>query len=758
MRIEFFYGILKYFLLFVMLYILHSATIQGLQPFAFGMFFALVWCNQKIYYLAPLYVLSGFLASFDLTNLVVDTVCVLVFGLAYLLHYRFKRRLNPVLIGCYAFLSQAGMFYYAVMNTELLWGAFVTLVIGMVAMYAYLHFMQGLVLRGLRRQFLIDEVLTAGVLIFALGVGVSCVPFGEYIFSGVITFGSLFLSHTFSNSAVLMILLAFGLGSAFSAEQFLLVSQSVIIGLTAVATKCSKRAYACVAVVLVDIIIGLYFMPTYTLYNLLAILIGALLFLLMPSKMLTGVISYIITEKEDTAVRSIVNRSRKVLCSRLYELSDIFFDMKNVFKGMVKGARNFEEIAEYLATEIKQKMCIDCANKNECLRIQSSETHRAILEMLYFAYERGRVSLLDVPPNLCAHCVKLNALITAVNNVVDEYKNGLQNQNNLDSGRLLLGEQMWGVSQIMKSLAVEVSLNVSFDNSLERRIMEDLMYEGIVCSEAVVYRRQDKLYSATIVVKKKNLDTNCLVRVLSKSLGFPMEITNRACGVKAGFEVITLDSANRYDLVFGSAGAIKADSSKSGDTHSVMRLGKDKILFALCDGMGSGEQAERTSSLALGLIENFYRAGFDNSLILSSVNKLLSLSGEETFSALDASVINLNDGTCDMIKLGSPVTYIKSGETLERLEAGALPLGILEELKPNIRSCVLNDGDMIILLTDGISDSFRTLDDLDEVITQTNTTNPQILANAIIDKALELNKNIPNDDMTVMVGRIFTKF
>lgn len=758
MNREIFYCCFKYLIFLGLFYILHCANIQGLHPFAFGMLFALVWCNQKIYILAPLYVLAGFLASFDLTHLIIDVVCVVVFGLAYFMHFRFKKRLNPVLIGCYAFLSQAGMFYFAVINPENIWSAFITLFIGMVAMYAYIHFMQGIVLKGVRRKYLIDEILSAGVLVFAIGVGLESVPFGEYIYSGVLCFGALLFSSLFSSNAVITATLALGLGASFSTEQFLIVSQSVLLGLVAVVTKCTKRAYSCIAIVLADVIIGLYFMPVYSLYNLLAVLMGALCYLLIPSKILSGCESYIIGENDDNAIKVIVNRSRKALCNRLYELSDVFFEMKNVFNGMVKGSQNFSEMAEFLATEIKQKMCIDCSNKNECLRIQSSETHRAIIEMLNFAYERGHISLLDVPPNLCAHCIKLNALINGVNKIVDDYKENLQNQNNLDSGRLLLGEQMWGVSQIMKALAVEVSLNVSFDDNLEKRIIEDLMYAGIVCSEAVVYRKQSKLCSATIVVKRKNLDLKQLVDVISKTLGSPMEITNTTSGIKTGYDVITLDNANKYDLVFGSAGAVKADSKKSGDTHTVLRLSRDKVLFALCDGMGSGEQAEKTSSLALGLIENFYRAGFENSLILSSVNKLLSFSGEETFSALDASVIDLNDGTCDMIKLGSPVTYIKRGATLERMEAGALPLGILEELKPNIRSCVLKDGDMIILLTDGISDSFRTLDDLDTVITQTETTNPQVLANAIIDKALELNKNLPADDMTVMVGRIFTKY
>ena len=310
----------------------------------------------------------------------------------------------------------------------------------------------------------------------------------------------------------------------------------------------------------------------------------------------------------------------------------------------------------------------------------------------------------------------------------------------------------------MKSLAAEVDLNITFDTSLENKIIDDLLYAGIVCSEAVVYRKQGKLYMITLVVKKQHTDKEKLARVISKTLNTPMIVTAISNGEKAGFNLITIENANKFDVVFGSAGAVKADSNKSGDTHTAMKVGGNKVLLALSDGMGSGDRAERTSSMALGLIEDFYRAGFDNSLILSGVNKLLSLSGEESFSALDAGVLDLNDGTCDLIKLGSPVSYIKGQDELKRLDSGSMPLGILEELKPNIRSLTLCDGDMIILLTDGISDAFQNLDELDAVINDINTMNPQILANKILDAALEKSKNFPADDMTVLVARVFSKF
>lgn len=748
----------KYLFFFALFYVLQSANIQGIYPFAFGMLFALVWCNQKIYILAPLYILSAFLVFFNLESVIISGITAVVFSFAYFMHYKLKKPLNFILIGMYAFLSQFGMLYFACITPLKLWNGVLTLIIGMIAMYAYLLILQNVVLRGLRRKFTIDEIISASVLFFAIGVGLYSVPFGEYIFFGVLAFTLLSVCYIFGATSTLSIACILGLGASFAGGNFLLTAYTCVLALVVCATSCTKRVLGAIAVVLADIIVGLYFVPPYEIYHLLATLLGALLFAIIPNKTMQNFTSFVIADKEDVAVRTIVNRSRKALFTRLTEFSNVFFEMKNVFLGMVAGVKNFDEAVEYLAEQVKIKICKSCNNCDECLRIQSQETTYALIDMLHFAYERGRVSLLDVPLNLCAHCKKLNVLINAINSCVEEYKSNLQSTNNLDSGKLLLGEQMYGVSQVMQALANEVALNISFDTNLEKRIVEELMYAGVVCSEAICYRRNSEINIVTLVVRSKNLDKSKVIKVANKIFNAPMEIVSISNGEKAGFSVLSVENASRYDILFGSAGTTKSDSEKSGDTHSVIKLGNNKILVALCDGMGSGQNAEKTSSLALGLIENFYRAGFDNNLILSSVNKMLTLSGEEAFSAIDAGVIDLNKGTCDLIKLGSPVTYIKSRNGVKRLEANALPLGILEEMKPNIRSCTLNDDDIVIFITDGIADSFACLDDLDNFILEKQDINPQILANDILSFALEQNKNIPQDDMTVLACRIYAKY
>ena len=137
--------------------------------------------------------------------------------------------------------------------------------------------------------------------------------------------------------------------------------------------------------------------------------------------------------------------------------------------------------------------------------------------------------------------------------------------------------------------------------------------------------------------------------------------------------------------------------------------------------------------------------------------KYASLKDEESFSALDVCVFDLKKCMCDIIKVGAPAGYIKSESETSIISAQALPLGIIEDINPQVQSFVLKAGDFVVLVTDGISDAFDNTEELQNLINNAETSNPQVLADLILDKALEKTGNFAEDDMTVLVGKIWEK-
>ena len=61
---------LKYLLFFGLFFVLNKAGINGLiYPFVFGLFFALIWCNQNIFLVSFCLIFSGYLSNFLIFNL-----------------------------------------------------------------------------------------------------------------------------------------------------------------------------------------------------------------------------------------------------------------------------------------------------------------------------------------------------------------------------------------------------------------------------------------------------------------------------------------------------------------------------------------------------------------------------------------------------------------------------------------------------------------------------------------------------------------
>ena len=242
--------------------------------------------------------------------------------------------------------------------------------------------------------------------------------------------------------------------------------------------------------------------------------------------------------------------------------------------------------------------------------------------------KKGKLNLLDVPQYLTVGCVNVNRIIATLNNLLKSYKQYVVLTNNMDASKILIADQLKGVSGIMNTLSEEVNLNIVYDVETENRLKEELNYKNICCLEALVYNQTTSVNFVSLILAGK-FDKAKLEKVVSKVVGVKMCVDKVLDGGEAGTQEVVLKTRANFDVVFGCAAQTKTGKVLSGDTHSLIKIDDGKYMVALCDGMGSGEEAHKVSDLTITLIENFYKAGFENEIILNSVNKLLSLNNKK---------------------------------------------------------------------------------------------------------------------------------
>ena len=103
--------------------------------------------------------------------------------------------------------------------------------------------------------------------------------------------------------------------------------------------------------------------------------------------------------------------------------------------------------------------------------------------------------------------------------------------------------------------------------------------------------------------------------------------------------------------------------------------------------------------------------------------------------------------------------YIKRNDKdIDLISSSSLPVGILSDIKLDRKITKVNYGDYIIMVSDGILDAGKNnnLGDnwLIYFLQKIKTTNPKEIANLILDRALEIQDGVVEDDMTVLVTKV----
>ena len=186
-----------------------------------------------------------------------------------------------------------------------------------------------------------------------------------------------------------------------------------------------------------------------------------------------------------------------------------------------------------------------------------------------------------------------------------------------------------------------------------------------------------------------------------------------------------------------------------------VRLKDGKYLVALSDGMGSGKEANESSSRALSMLENLLLSGFDKENSIELINTSLINQNEESFATLDIAIVDLYKGNIEFIKSGACPTYIKNKNRVQILKANSLPTGIINESNLQIMDKDIQSGDMMLLCSDGILDSNIEYKNkelwIKYLLEDIETTNTRKVADLVLNEAIDNNYGAIKDDMSVIV-------
>ena len=169
----------------------------------------------------------------------------------------------------------------------------------------------------------------------------------------------------------------------------------------------------------------------------------------------------------------------------------------------------------------------------------------------------------------------------------------------------------------------------------------------------------------------------------------------------------TLTATARRRLAVSSAVAMRAadPDSTSGDSVRFFEDTDDGFCGLLSDGMGTGEDASLCSGLCGIFMEKMLAAGCTTATAVRMLNSLLRSGAGERSATLDMVTVDMLYGDAVFLKGGAAPSYVKRGSQLFRIRSKTIPLGLMKAPDTERVRFRVEEGDVIILLSDGISAS-----------------------------------------------------
>ena len=442
-------------------------------------------------------------------------------------------------------------------------------------------------------------------------------------------------------------------------------------------------------------------------------------------------------------------------------LTEKFQSLSNVFLGMSETVQQLSGIKtktfsldydKVIDTAVKSE-CAQCSMNVYCWEKEKEKTLGSFAKIVPRLKNKGYVDVLDFSDGFKQECIRINELVLCINRAFATDRLNAVWDNQLNETRTLLGEQYKGFAGVMQNISKDITQKVDCESTYKNKIKVGVEAMGCSVLEVYLYTREDENYDVELQLQA--FDEQFSVSAIEKAVSAGMQRTMRVSVIDEYNNSVRLEPQYNFTVTSSIATVKKDGETQNGDNYAVFNMKDNRCVLILSDGMGSGNDANKESSSAVELLKKLLLVGFDISSAVRLVNSALVLkAGRESFATIDMAVIDLFKGTAEFVKIGAARGYIKQAKGVEIIKCSSLPIGILSETDIHKETRKLQNGDSIILLSDGIADLKAAGKTLSNYIDSLPSGSTEVIAKKLLNYALTNRNGKADDDMTVIVAKI----
>lgn len=493
-----------------------------------------------------------------------------------------------------------------------------------------------------------------------------------------------------------------------------------------------------------------------------ALVSAVVIFWLLPKSIIRKVDLYTLEPEQRKQDQNL----QAMTMAKLREFSDSFVKLSKSFYSLAETRQSFQREEVYdIFTSMSNGICKECRNCTRCWEKNYYNTKQTAGAVLEAAKAQGYVNAADFPRSFKERCIHFDRFVNETNKGIAVAAINMNWRNRMAESRVAIAGQLNEVASIIDDFSKSLNEAVEEREEKEELIKKFLKAYQLDVKKVSVIEKKNKrkqLYLSMRTKKGRCITTKEAADLLSEVYGKKIIPSNESKNIIAKeYHKVSFVEDTKFQVITGMARLSKDGEIVSGDTFSFLHLDSGEAVMILSDGMGTGERANEESELVIDLLEQFLEAGFSEQSAIKLINSILVVNSDnQTVSTLDISSINLYTGICSFVKIGASTTFIKRNGCIEAIQSTNLPVGMFNEIDIEGSERKLYDGDYVIMVTDGMLDYLSEIEKEEvfkNILAEIDVTNPQEMANVIMERVLEKEEHGVRDDMTVLVAGFWEK-
>lgn len=431
-----------------------------------------------------------------------------------------------------------------------------------------------------------------------------------------------------------------------------------------------------------------------------------------------------------------------------------FERLSGAFTSLSEVVYNVSDKLKYPnASEVKEKItgtvishCASCEMCDSC-STKALLCSQGAFDILCERLMSGGVTASDIPDKYAGSCTKLLHLAEKLNEGYAELVNDRFKENKTE----ILASEYSTMARLIKYTSQKTKTDKTEDKELTEKANAALAAIGVRFTSLEAYGQRLKTIDIRgVKLEKLPCNSEELAHYMSEKCGYLFgEPEYIGIGENS---VMRFTRKRKIKLEYARCACAKENNNVNGDSVNFFESDEHFFYALISDGMGSGRSAALTSRLTSVFIEKLLTTGAHKTVTLEMLNNLLLSKNDESFATVDLLEIDLLSGEASFIKAGAAPAYILRASKLYKIASFTPPAGIIRSFNAENTKFFLEKGDTVMMLSDGIVQSYDEVPWLCELLSASSYDDPARLSERVLQKAKKIN--LREDDMTCVAIKV----